>query len=116
MSFNFNCWQSFVPAKPYPPVIILFRPHQQKTKSIEGINKIIRYHLSSQHPNIIHKIVPLPPSVRGEEETTTTSKIDFMLFIERKMERLTNFNPQSGVIIDNRYKAYIGDLKISSNP
>jgi hypothetical protein len=41
--------------------------------------------------------------------------IDWASNADEEINKLTDFNPQSTAIIDNRFKGYIGDLKTSSN-
>ena len=45
-----------------------------------------------------------------------TENIDWAKNADEEMEKLTNFDPKSTVIIDSRFKAYIGNSKPSSNP
>jgi len=45
-----------------------------------------------------------------------TENIDWAKDADEEMEKLTDFNPQSTVIIDSRFKDYIGDLKPTSSP
>ncbi|MFB0926317.1 MAG: YfhO family protein, partial [Vicingaceae bacterium] len=44
------------------------------------------------------------------------NNIDWAKNADEEMEKLTDFNPQSTVIIDSRFKDYIGDLKPTSSP
>ena len=44
------------------------------------------------------------------------NKIDWAKNADEEMEKLTDFDPRSTVIIDKRFKDYIGGLELSNNP
>jgi hypothetical protein len=43
-------------------------------------------------------------------------KIDWADNADEEMDKLANFNPKSTVVIDSRFKEYVGNLNLSQNP